>query len=191
MENGHKNKMDNPVFVNEEDIPMVHQDEENYNDCNTPNTSRMDETSFTVPDTTEATSTLRLRQKLKRDKIVSLYRYLSVTGNSGLADLDRFTIRKNLKTGNIELLFLDGNKYWQSLTNKRTGEILAPKTLREKFDELTTMESVLSLDETPSALEGSFKAANKLRRELPTDLEMESIPLEELSSLAEYIHVKT
>ena len=53
------------------------------------------------------------------------------------------------------------------------------------------MKSVLSLDETPSALEGSFKAANKLRRELPTDLEMESIPLEELSSLAEYIHVKT
>ena len=30
---------------------------------------------------------------------------------SGLADLDRFTIRKNLKTGNIELLFLDGNKH--------------------------------------------------------------------------------
>ena len=30
-----------------------------------------------------------------------------------------------------------------------------------------------------------------LNRELPTDLEMESIPLEELSSLAEDIHVKT
>ena len=114
-----------------------------------------------------------------------------MTGDADLADLDRFTIRKNLKTGTIELLFLDGNKHWQSLTNKRTGEILAPKTLREKFDGLTTMESVSSLDETPSALEGSFKAANKLRRELPTDLETENIPLEELSSLAEYIHVKT
>ena len=192
MENGHKNKMDNPVFVNEEDIPMVHQDGENYNDCNTPNTSRMDETSFTVPDTTEATSTLRLRQKLKRDKIVSLYRYLSVTGNSGLADLDRFTIRKNLKTGNIELLFLDGNKHWQSLTNKRTGEFLESKTLREKFGGLNIMKSVLSLDETPSSLERSFKAATKLRRELslPRDLEMESIPLEELLSLAKDIHVK-
>ena len=184
--------MVNSTFVDEEDIPMVHQDEEDYDDYNTPNTGRIDdETSFTIPDTTEATSTLRLKQKLKRDKIVSRYRYLKVTGDADLADLDRFTIRKNLKTGTIELLFLDGNKHWQSLTNKRTGEILAPKTLREKFDGLTTMESVLSLDETPSALEGSFKAANKLRRELPTDLETESIPLEELSSLAEYIHVKT
>ena len=49
----------------------------------------------------------------------------------------------------------------------------------------------LSLGETPSALERSFKIATKLNRELPTDLEMESILLEELSSLAEDIHVKT
>ena len=60
MEDGHKNKMDNPVFVNEEDISMVHEDDD-YGDHNTPNTSRVDETSFAVPDTTEATSTLRLR----------------------------------------------------------------------------------------------------------------------------------
>ena len=53
------------------------------------------------------------------------------------------------------------------------------------------MKSVLSLDETPSALERSFKAATKLKGELPTDLEMESIPVKELSSLAEDIHVKT
>ena len=53
------------------------------------------------------------------------------------------------------------------------------------------MKSVLSLDETPSALERSVKAATKLSRELPTDLEIESIPLEELSSLAEDIHIKT
>ena len=52
------------------------------------------------------------------------------------------------------------------------------------------MKSVLSLDETPSALERSFKAATKLSRELPTDSEMESIPLEELSSFVEDIHVK-
>ena len=31
------------------------------------------------------------------------------------------------------------------------------------------MKSVLSLDVTPSAFERSFKAATKLRRELPTD----------------------
>ena len=65
------------------------------------------------------------------------------------------------------------------------------KTLREKFGGLSVMKTVLSLDETPSALERSFKAATKLRRELPTDIEMESIPLMELSSLVEDIHVKT
>ena len=52
------------------------------------------------------------------------------------------------------------------------------------------MKSVLSLDETPSALEIYFKSATKIKGELLTDLEMESIPLKELSSLAEDIHVK-
>ena len=94
-------------------------------------------------------------------------------------------------TGNTDLLFLDGNKYWQSLTNKRTGEFLAANTLREKFVGSNIMKSVLSLDETTSALERSFKVTTKLRRELPTDIEMESIPLEELYSLVEDNHVKT
>ena len=53
------------------------------------------------------------------------------------------------------------------------------------------MKSVLSLDETPSALERSISAASKLKSELPTDLQMESIPLNELLSLIENIHVKT
>ena len=53
------------------------------------------------------------------------------------------------------------------------------------------MKSVLSLDETSSVLERSFKAATRLMHELPTDLEMESIPLEKLSSLVEDINVKT
>ena len=84
-------------------------------------------------------------------------------------------------------------KHWQSLTNKCTVEFLAAKTLRENFGELHVMKSVLSLYETPTALERSFKAATKLRRELPTDIdtEMENIPLMKLSSLVENIHVKT
>ena len=79
----------------------------------------------------------------------------------------------------------------QSLTNKRTGEFLAPKRLREKFGGLNIMKSVLNLDETPTTLEKPFKGASKLSCELPTDLEMESIPLEELSSSVEDINVKT
>ena len=46
------------------------------------------------PDTTEATSTLRLRQKVKRDKINALYRHLNVTGNLDLIDLGLPRIQK-------------------------------------------------------------------------------------------------
>ena len=142
-------------------------------------------------DASEATSTLRLRQKLKRDETVSLYRYLDVTGDPGLVDLDQFTITKNSKTDNIELLFLYSNNQWQSLNNKRTGGFLAPKTLREKFAGFNNMKSVLSLDQTLSALERSISAASKLKSELQTNLQMESITLRELSSLVEDIHTKT
>ena len=83
-------------------------------------TSRVKETSFTEPDATEATSTLELRQKVKRDKITALYRHLNVTVDPCLADIDRFMIKKKSKTGNTDLFFLDGNKHWQSFTNKRT-----------------------------------------------------------------------
>ena len=36
--------MDNPMFVDEEDIPMVYQDEEDddYDNYNTPNSSKID-----------------------------------------------------------------------------------------------------------------------------------------------------
>ena len=88
--------------------------------------------------------------------------------------------QKNSKTGNTDLLFLDDNNHWQSLTNKRTGEFLAAKTLREKFGGLNIMKSVLSLDETPSGLERFVKAAPKLMHELPTDLEMEIYPWKSL-----------
>ena len=101
--------MDNPRFVGEETIPLVQ--EEDFDDYNTPDTSRVDETSFMEPDAIEATSTLQLRQKVKRDKITALYRHLNVTGDPDLADIDRFMIKKNSETGNTDLLFLDGNKH--------------------------------------------------------------------------------
>ena len=53
------------------------------------------------------------------------------------------------------------------------------------------MKTFLGIDKTPPVLEISVKAATKLKGELTTDLQMESIPLGELSSLAEEIHVKT
>ena len=60
------------------------------------------------------------------------------------------------------------------------------------------MKNFLGIDKTPPALEKSFKAATKLIRELPTDIERENIPLEEFSSLVDKfsflvdsIHVNT
>ena len=53
------------------------------------------------------------------------------------------------------------------------------------------MKNLLGIDTTPPSLERSISAASKLKAELPTDFQMESIPLGELSSLVEDIHVKT
>ena len=89
------NKMDNPRFVDEETILLVQ--DEDYDNYNTLNTSMVDETSFTEPETTEATLTPRLRQKVKQDKITALYRHLNVTGDPGLANINRFMIKKKIK----------------------------------------------------------------------------------------------
>ena len=75
--------------------------------------------------------------------------------------------------------------------DKTNRQLFSANTLRDSFGGVNTMKKVLGIDKTPPALEKSFKAATKLIRELPTDLEMETIPLEEPSSLNEDIHVKT
>ena len=61
--------MDTPRFVDEATIPLV---DEGYN-YGTPTTSSVDETSFTEPATAEATSSLQLNEKVKRDKLAALY----------------------------------------------------------------------------------------------------------------------
>ena len=48
--------MENPVFIDEKNILLVQ--DEDYDDYRTPDTIRVDETSFMVPYTAEATSTL-------------------------------------------------------------------------------------------------------------------------------------
>ena len=53
------------------------------------------------------------------------------------------------------------------------------------------MNSFLGIDKTPPVLERSLRVATKLKGELPTDLELENIPLKDLSSLFEDIHIKT
>ena len=91
-----KKKKENPTFIDEDNIPLVNQDgEEDYDERYDTPKSRVVDTSFTLPDTTEAIKT----------SFSSLYRYLDVTGDPGLADLDQFMPKENSKTGNIELLF--------------------------------------------------------------------------------------
>ena len=80
--------MDNPRFVDEETMPLFQ--DEDYHNYGTPNTSVVEETSFSEPATKQATSTLQLNQKVKRGKLVAFYRHLNVTGNLDLIDLDRF-----------------------------------------------------------------------------------------------------
>ena len=98
-----KYKMDNPRFVDEETIPLVHN--EDYEYYNTLDTSRVDKTSFTEPDATEATSTLQLRRKVKQDKITPLHRHLNVAGDPGLADIHRFMIKKNQRQATLTCVF--------------------------------------------------------------------------------------
>ena len=184
--------MNNPIFIDDENIPLVHDEDINYDDYDRLNTSRLDETSFTMPGSMEkekeATSTLWLKQKGKRDELAALYRHLNVTGNLDLINLDRFKLTMDPRKGTTIFEFYNGDK-WVPLT-KQTGKFLAPKTLRDRFGGVNTMKIFLGVDKTPPAIERSFKAATKLKSELPTYIEMESIPLMELSSLVEDIHVK-
>ena len=53
-----KIKIDNPTFIDEESTPLVQ--DKDYDNYGTPNTSKIDVASFTVPDTSEVTLTLRL-----------------------------------------------------------------------------------------------------------------------------------
>ena len=117
-----------------------------------------------------------------------MHRHLNVTGNPNLIDLYRFRLTKDLKKGVTIFEFYNGDR-WVPLT-KQAVDFFVVKTLKERFGGLNTKKSV-SLNETQSALERSVKAATKLKGKLPTDLMMESIPLKNLSFLAEEIHVKT
>ena len=100
-------------------------------------------------------------------------RHLNVSGNVDLINLDRSTIFE----------FYNGYG-WVSLA-KQSDEFFAPKSLIDRFRGVNTMKNSLGINKT---LKRSFQAATKLKSELPTDLEMEYVPPEELSSLVEDVH---
>ena len=108
--------MDNPGFVDEENIPLVH--EGDYNDCNTPDTSILQKTqiltgsllTFTDPNTTKTKSTLQLQQKVKQDKIIAMYSHLNVTDILDLINLDQFKITTDTKNKAAVFELYNGDK---------------------------------------------------------------------------------
>ena len=119
--------MENPRFVDEETIPLVQ--DEDYDDHNTPSRSRIyEKTSFTELATTEATSTLRLNQKVKRDKLAALYRPLNVTGNIGLIDLNRFNLTTDPKKGPTTFEFYNGDR--SGFFNKGNRRVFCTKNFK-------------------------------------------------------------
>ena len=66
----------------------------------------------------------------------------------------------NPKKGATIFEFYNGDR-WVPLA-KQTSEIFAPKTLRDRFAGVNTMKHFLGVNETPSALERSFRAAPNL-----------------------------
>ena len=179
--------MDNPAYdvdIDMDDVDIAPDDDGDIN--NTPNTTRVDEEETPIL----PTSTLGLKQQVLRNKLDSLYHHLGTKGNLDLVNLDRFKMKTNSKTGITDLLWYNGEN-WVSLTNQRTGELLAVSTLKTKFGGLTPMKNFLNLEQTPPSIDRSIKAANLLKSEIPTQTDIETTPLFNLSSAVEEIHIKT
>ena len=98
--------MEYPIFAADENIPLVtHHDEDiDYDDYNTQNTIRVDETWFTMSSSKDKPWTLRLKWEVPEDKLVAFYKHLNVTDDPDLVDIDRFQL-KNSNIGNTDSLF--------------------------------------------------------------------------------------
>ena len=179
--------MDNPAYdvdIEMDDVDIAPEDDGDV--YNTPNTTRVDEEETLIT----PTSTLRLKQQVLRNKLDALYHDLGAKGSLDFVNLDRFKMKTNSKTGITDLLWYNGEN-WVSLTNQRTGEFLTVGTLKTKFGGLTPMKKFLNLEQTPPSIDRSIKAANLLKSEIPTQTDIETIPLFDLSSVVEDLRIKT
>ena len=180
--------MDNPAYdvdIEMDDVNIAPEDDGD-DVYNTPNTTRVDEEEIPLL----RTSTLRLKQQVLRNKLDALYHHLGAKGSLDSVDLDRFKMKTNSKTGMTDLLWYNSEN-WVSLTNQRTGEFLAVSTLKTKFGSLAPMKKFLILEQTPPSIDRSIKAAALLKSEIPTQTDIETIPLFDLSSAFQDIRIKT
>ena len=170
--------MENLTFI-DENIPLIN----SHEDEDAPYTPMQSEgeTSFSTPSREIPGSTIiPLSHELKRQKIYALHQELGVTGNVNWADLDRFRLNRNEKTGNTELEFFNGQD-WVLLTNKRTGEFLALSVIRQRMGGVNVMKNMLGLDKAPLQSERSKTTARKLAS--VTDLQMDNISMQDLSTI--------
>ena len=100
---------------------------------------------------------------------------------------DLFKVEK-FKSGTVELFYCNGET-WVLLTNKRTRMFLGKSTLRNKFGSVERMKRILSIESNLPELDRTLTAVKKLQEQLPTDLDVEEIPLQDLSNLVEQVHV--
>ena len=63
--------------------------------------------------------------------------------------------------------------------------------MRNKFGGIERMKRILSIEGDVADFHWLFTAAKKLQEQLPTNLEMENIPLQDLLTLAEQVHLAT
>ena len=172
------------VDIEMDDVDIAPEDDGDV--YNTPNTTRVDEEETSIT----PTPTLRSKQHVLRNKLDALYHHLGTKGSLDFVNLDRFKMKTNSKTGITDLLSYN-RKNWISLTNQRTDEFLAVSTLKTKFGGLTLMKKFLNLEQRPPSIDRSIKAANLLKSEIPTQTDIENIPLFDLSSVVEDIRIKT
>ena len=185
--------MDNPAFKDDENIPLMHDDDDD-DDIRYTHTGEEGETSFsTLSEETPGSKIIPLSNELKKQKIQALYDFWGVGGNVNFAELDRFRLNRNETTGNTELKFKVGDD-WVSLSNSRNGKCFAQSTVIGRMKGGGgggggyAMKNIFRLDETPLQSERSKKAARKLAKSMPTDLEMDNISMQELSRVV--INVK-
>lgn len=89
--------MDNPIFAGNRNTAKIIRNDlacdgeynNDRNNCNTADTSRIDETTFTALNAIDkqSTSNLRQRQKEKQEKLAAYYRYLNVTRDLDIINL--------------------------------------------------------------------------------------------------------
>ena len=179
--------MDNPAYdvdIEMDDVEIAPEDDGDV--YNTPNTTKVEEEETPLL----PTATLRLKQQVLCNKRDALYHHLGTKGSLDFVDFDRFKMKTNSKTGITDLLWYNGEN-WVSLANQRTGGFLAVSTLKTKFGGLTPMKKFLNLEQTPPSIDWSIKAAALLKSEIPTQTDIETIPLFDLPSVVEDIRIKT